>query len=63
MCPVESQEWEDEDEQILREAGILEDPGVSADYTDFLMKDEIIPEKASSDKEYLHENISSIRNT
>ena len=29
MCPVESQEWEEEDEQILREAGILEGPGVS----------------------------------
>ena len=25
MYPVESQHWEDEDEQILREAGILED--------------------------------------
>ena len=51
MCPIESQEWEEEDEQMLREAGILEDPGVSADYTDLLMKEEIIPEIPSSDKE------------
>ena len=51
LCPVESQEWEEEDEQILREAGILEDPGVSVDYIDLLMKEEIIPEIPSSDKE------------
>ena len=61
MCPVESQEWEDEDEQILKEAGILEDPGVTADYTDLLMKDEIIPEIPISYKEGLHENIQQYK--
>ena len=57
MCPFESQDWEDEDEQILREAGILEGPGVSADYTDFLMKEESISEIPNFDEEDVQESI------
>ena len=35
---VEDQEWEDEDELILREAGILEDPKIPNISTDLLNK-------------------------
>ena len=42
--PIESQEWEEEDELILREAGILKDPSIPADFTDLLIKDANIPE-------------------
>ena len=37
--PVEDQEWEDEDELILRQAGILKDPKIPNISTDLLNKD------------------------
>ena len=37
--PVEDQEWEDEDELILRQAGILKDPNIPVVSTDLLNKD------------------------
>ena len=39
VSPVENQEWEEEDELILREAGILKDPSIPADSTELLNKD------------------------
>ena len=61
ICPFESHDWEDEDEQILREAGILEGPGDSADYTDFLMKEESISEIPNFDEEDVQESIQKYR--
>ena len=59
VCPVENQEWEEEDELILREAGILKDPSVPADFTDLLNKDADIfmrfdtPEMTSYEQEIM----------
>ena len=58
---VENQEWEEEDELILREAGILKDPSIPADFTDFLMKYASIPEIPSFDKESVQENIQQYK--
>ena len=44
ICPVENQEWEEEDELILREAGIIKEPSIPTDFSDFLIKDANIPD-------------------
>jgi len=51
VSPVENQEWEEEDELILREAGILKDPSIPADFIDLLIKDANIPEITSFEQE------------
>ena len=57
--PFEDQEWEDEDELILRQEGILKDPNIPAISTDLLNKDaEIfkrfdIPEMPSYEQEIM----------
>ena len=56
MCPVENQEWEEEDELILREARILKEPSIATDFSDLLIKDANIPEIPSFDKENLQES-------
>ena len=38
-CPVENQEWEEEDEAILRQAGIIKEPSIPTEFSDFLMQD------------------------
>ena len=50
ICPGENQEWEEEDELILREAGIIKEPSIPTDFSDFLIKDANIPEIPSFDK-------------
>ena len=51
VSPVENQEWEEEDELILTEAGILKDPSIPADFIDLLIKDANIPEIPSFEQE------------
>ena len=55
VSPFENQEWEEEDELILREAGILKEPSIPTDFTDLLIKDANIHEIPSFhiDKESL----------
>ena len=57
ICPVENQEWEEEDELILREEGILKEPSISTDFTDLLIKDANILVIPSFDKENFEESI------
>ena len=61
ICPVENQEWEEEDELILREAGIIKEPSIPTDFSDFLIKDANIPEIPSFDKENLQESIQQYK--
>ena len=49
IAPVEEQEWEDEDELILRQAGILKDPNIP----DLLNKGFDIPEIPSFEQEIM----------
>ena len=53
ICPVENQEWDEEEELILREVGIIKDPSIPTDFSEFLMKDENIPGIPSFDEENL----------
>ena len=55
VAPIENQEWEEEDELILREAGILKDPSIPADFIDLLIKDANIPEIPSFEQESMTE--------
>ena len=59
ISPVENQEWEEEDELILREAGILKEPSIPTHFTDLLIKNANIPKIPSFhlDKESLQESI------
>ena len=61
ICPVENQEWEEEDELILREAGILKEPSIPTDFSDLLIKDAKILEIPSFDKENLQESIQQYK--
>ena len=51
VSPVENQEWEEEDELILREAGILKDPSIPTDFAYLSIKESNIPEIPSFEQE------------
>ena len=56
-CPLENQEWEEEDEAILKQAGIIEECIVHVDFSDLLMRDENVLENPSFDDESLQERV------
>ena len=60
-CPVENQEWEEEDEAILRQAGIIKEPIIPIDFSDFLMQDANVLEIPSFDEENLQESIQKYK--
>ena len=61
ICPVENYEWEEEDEAILRQAGILKEPSIPTDFLDFLMQDVNILEIPSFDEENLQESVKKYK--
>ena len=60
-CPVENQEWEEEDEAILRQAGIIKEPIIPIDFSYFLMQDANVLENPSFDEENLQESIQKYK--
>ena len=60
-CPVENQEWEEEDEAILRQEGILKEPSIPTDFSDFLMQDANILEIPSFDEQNLQESVQKYK--
>ena len=60
-CPVENQEWDEEDEAILRQAGILKEPSIPTDFSDFLMQDANMLEIPSFDEENLQESVKKYK--
>ena len=60
-CPVENYEWEEEDEAILRQAGIIKEPNIPTDFSDFLMQDVNILEIPSFDEENLQESVQKYK--
>jgi len=60
-CPLENQEWEEEDEAILRQAGIIEESIIPVDFSDFLMQDANVLENPSFDDESLQERVQKYK--
>ena len=60
-CPVENQEWEEEDEAILRQEGILKEPSIPTEFSDFLMQGANILEIPSFDEENLQESVQKYK--
>ena len=56
-----TQEWEEEDEAILRQAGIIKEPSIPTDFSDFLMQDANILEIPSFDEENLQESVKKYK--
>ena len=61
ICPLEDHEWDEEDQAILKQAGILEESIVHVDFSDLLMQDENISEIPNFDEEEVQESIQKYR--
>ena len=60
-CPLENQEWEEEDEAILKQAGIIEESIIHVDFSDFLMQDANVLENPSFDDGSLQERVQKYK--
>ena len=60
-CTLENQEWNEEDEAILRQAGIIEESIISIDFSEFLMQDANVLENPSFDDESLQESVQKYK--
>ena len=60
-CTLENQEWDEEDEAILRQAGIIEESIIPIDFSDFLMQDANVLENPSFDDESLEERVQKYK--
>ena len=60
-CPLENQEWDEEDEAILRKAGIIEESILHVDFSYFLMQDANVLENPSFDDESLQERVQKYK--
>ena len=47
---MEKQEWDEEDEAILKQAGIIEEAVVQVDYSDILMQEPNVLENPSEEE-------------
>ena len=60
-CTLENQKWDEEDQAILKQAGILEESIVLVDFSDLLMQDAKVLENPNFDDESLQVRVQKYK--